>query len=225
MSHTLSRWRNAEGYCERDIKRLTERSDEGEMMITRRARVPSQYNPSQQNFSCQVGQNQRNPNFRLSLFSPSLSSIFVIRPKSRRDSGSFHARSASKTLNFYVLKRPGVDELLEYLRENNDKFEVVVFTAGLREYASLVLDKLDGNRVMSHRLYRNSCKEVDLFPSIDPSRKEDDIQWRILSGKSQYPEHYFSQGLLLIAIGDRDSDMIKRHESVQLIYKCIYRRN
>ncbi|KAM6595377.1 hypothetical protein CsatA_005901 [Cannabis sativa] len=47
------------------------------------------------------------------------------------------------------LKRPGVDELLEYLRENDDKFEVVVFTAGLREYASLVLDKLDGNREYS----------------------------------------------------------------------------
>ncbi|KAF4348588.1 hypothetical protein CsatB_002206 [Cannabis sativa] len=75
---------------------------------------------------------------------------FVVRP-----------RIEGETLNFYVLKRPGVDELLEYLRENDDKFEVVVFTAGLREYASLVLDKLDGNRVISHRLYRDSCKEVD----------------------------------------------------------------
>ncbi|KAF4380560.1 hypothetical protein G4B88_008711 [Cannabis sativa] len=61
----------------------------------------------------------------------------------------FRNLSASKNLNFYVLKRPGVDELLEYLRENDDKFEVVVFTAGLREYASLVLDKLDGNREYS----------------------------------------------------------------------------
>ncbi|KAF4368200.1 hypothetical protein F8388_022833 [Cannabis sativa] len=91
----------------------------------------------------------------LSLSSPHLSllpiSLFDFRrtAKSRRDSGSFHARSASKNLNFYVLKRPGVDELLEYLRENDDKFEVVVFTAGLREYASLVLDKLDGNREYS----------------------------------------------------------------------------
>ncbi|KAF4399242.1 hypothetical protein G4B88_022325 [Cannabis sativa] len=78
-------------------------------------------------------------------------SLFDFRrtAKSRRDSGSFHARSASKNLNFYVLKRPGVDELLEYLREKDDKFEVVVFTAGLREYASLVLDKLDGNREYS----------------------------------------------------------------------------
>lgn len=61
-------------------------------------------------------------------------------------------------LNFYVLKRPGVDELLAALDE---RFEVVVFTAGLREYASLVLDRLDPNAVISHRLYRDSCKEMD----------------------------------------------------------------
>ncbi|XP_050149868.1 uncharacterized protein LOC126624800 [Malus sylvestris] len=61
-------------------------------------------------------------------------------------------------MNFYVLKRPGVDELLEKL---GAMYEVVVFTAGLREYASLVLDRLDRKRSISHRLYRDSCKEVD----------------------------------------------------------------
>ena len=61
-------------------------------------------------------------------------------------------------MNFYVLKRPGVDQLLASLAE---RFEVVVFTAGLKEYASLVLDLLDTNAVISHRLYRDSCKEVD----------------------------------------------------------------
>lgn len=59
---------------------------------------------------------------------------------------------------FYVLKRPFVDEFLRILSE---KFEVVIFTAGIEEYASLVLDKLDWRKVISHRLYRNSCKEVD----------------------------------------------------------------
>ncbi|RVW83777.1 CTD small phosphatase-like protein [Vitis vinifera] len=55
-------------------------------------------------------------------------------------------------------RRPGVDELLEKLGE---KFEIVVFTAGLREYASLVLDRLDKKGMISHRLYRDSCKEID----------------------------------------------------------------
>ncbi|CAK9148068.1 unnamed protein product [Ilex paraguariensis] len=59
---------------------------------------------------------------------------------------------------FYVLKRPFVDELLDYLSKN---FEIVVFTAGIEEYASLVLDRLDWRAAISHRLYRNSCKEVD----------------------------------------------------------------
>ena len=72
---------------------------------------------------------------------------FVVRPSIE---GEF--------MNFYVLKRPGVDRLLAALSE---KFEVVVFTAGLKEYASLVLDHLDPDCVISHRLYRDSCKEVD----------------------------------------------------------------
>ncbi|KAE8722984.1 putative Aquaporin NIP1.1 [Hibiscus syriacus] len=61
-------------------------------------------------------------------------------------------------MNFYVLKRPGVDFFLE---EISKKREVVVFTAGLKQYASQVLDKLDPKGIfISHRLYRDSCKEV-----------------------------------------------------------------
>ncbi|GAB4831477.1 hypothetical protein Ancab_005494 [Ancistrocladus abbreviatus] len=60
--------------------------------------------------------------------------------------------------DFYVLKRPGVDELLDFLSK---RFEIIVFTAGRREYASLVLDALDRNRVISYRLYRDSCKKID----------------------------------------------------------------
>ncbi|TKY71887.1 CTD small phosphatase protein [Spatholobus suberectus] len=61
-------------------------------------------------------------------------------------------------MDFYVLKRPGVDEFLESLAA---KYEVVVFTAALKEYASMVLDRLDRNRFVSHRLYRDSCRHVD----------------------------------------------------------------
>ncbi|KAF6167398.1 hypothetical protein GIB67_020704 [Kingdonia uniflora] len=63
-----------------------------------------------------------------------------------------------EVLTFYVLKRPGVDQLLASISMN---YEIVVFTAGLKEYASLVLDKLDTNGVISYRLYRDSCKQVD----------------------------------------------------------------
>lgn len=51
-----------------------------------------------------------------------------------------------------------MDEFLDALAA---KFEIVVFTAGLKEYASLVLNQLDKKSVISHRLYRDSCKEID----------------------------------------------------------------
>ncbi|CAJ2658773.1 unnamed protein product [Trifolium pratense] len=61
-------------------------------------------------------------------------------------------------MDFYVVKRPGIDELLESLAS---RFEIVIFTAALKEYASLVLDRLDRNRFISHRLYRDSCRSID----------------------------------------------------------------
>ncbi|XP_054776240.1 uncharacterized protein LOC129284792 [Prosopis cineraria] len=71
---------------------------------------------------------------------------FVVRP-----------RIDGESTNFYVLKRPGVDDLLESLAA---KYEVVVFTAALEVYASMVLDRVDSERRISHRLYRDSCREV-----------------------------------------------------------------
>ncbi|KAK8992454.1 hypothetical protein V6N11_048535 [Hibiscus sabdariffa] len=61
------------------------------------------------------------------------------------------------TVYFYVFKRPGVDEFLEIISK---KYEVIVFTAGHKEYASKVLDVLDPNGYVSHRFYRDSCKQV-----------------------------------------------------------------
>lgn len=72
---------------------------------------------------------------------------FVVRPKIE-----------GEIMTLYVIKRPGVDELLESLSR---KFEIVVFTAGMKEYASLVLDILDPMAWISHRLYRDSCKEMN----------------------------------------------------------------
>ncbi|XVE88263.1 hypothetical protein DITRI_Ditri19aG0055800 [Diplodiscus trichospermus] len=72
---------------------------------------------------------------------------FVVRPNIE-----------GQIMNFYVLKRPGVDSFLE---EISKKYEVVVFTAGLKQYASQVLDNLDPKDLISYRLYRDSCKEVD----------------------------------------------------------------
>ncbi|KAL4386491.1 hypothetical protein GQ457_09G003280 [Hibiscus cannabinus] len=61
------------------------------------------------------------------------------------------------TVYFYVFKRPGVEEFLEII---SNKYEIVVFTAGHKAYASKVLDILDPSGYISHRFYRDSCKQV-----------------------------------------------------------------
>ncbi|WVZ88517.1 hypothetical protein U9M48_035034 [Paspalum notatum var. saurae] len=63
-----------------------------------------------------------------------------------------------RAVTFYVAKRPGVEA---FLRAAAESFEVVVFTAGIQEYASLVLDHLDPDgKVFAHRLYRGACRDA-----------------------------------------------------------------
>ncbi|KAM3295477.1 hypothetical protein ACQJBY_038018 [Aegilops geniculata] len=62
-----------------------------------------------------------------------------------------------KAVTFYICKRPGVDD---FLRAAAEAFEVVIFTAGLEQYASLVLDRLDPTgALIAHRLYRSACRD------------------------------------------------------------------
>ena len=52
------------------------------------------------------------------------------------------------------ITRPHV---LNFLKEISQQWEVVVFTAGLKDYADWILNDLDPNRYISRRLYRDSC--------------------------------------------------------------------
>lgn len=56
----------------------------------------------------------------------------------------------------YIIKRPGVDKLLQVATDHD--YDIVIFTAGSRKYASPIIDKLDPNGLIAHRLYRDSCK-------------------------------------------------------------------
>jgi hypothetical protein len=47
--------------------------------------------------------------------------------------------------------------VLNFLKEISQQWEVVVFTAGLKDYADWILNDLDPNRYISRRLYRDSC--------------------------------------------------------------------
>jgi len=54
----------------------------------------------------------------------------------------------------YVMKRPYVDEFMIECAKN---YEVVIFTASLSKYADPLLDELDTERTITHRLFREHC--------------------------------------------------------------------
>lgn len=58
----------------------------------------------------------------------------------------------------YVATRP---HLREFLTRAAEIYEIVVFTAGLRSYAEDVIDIIDCDNVISHRLYRESCARLN----------------------------------------------------------------
>lgn len=57
---------------------------------------------------------------------------------------------------FYVYKRP---YLSEFLTEMSRYYEIVIFTASVRQYAEPLIDIIDSNRVISRRFFRDDCIE------------------------------------------------------------------
>ena len=77
----------------------------------------------------------------------------------------------------FVLKRPGVSEFIEQTALN---FELVVFTASLSAYANAVIDQLDPDHHITHRLFREHCiQQADGYVK-DLSRLGRDLQSVIL---------------------------------------------
>lgn len=60
---------------------------------------------------------------------------------------------------YYVLKRPYVDEFLERM---SSLYEIVIYTAGEKEYSTAVIDALDPNNHISYILYRDHCLNSSL---------------------------------------------------------------
>ncbi|CAD8054536.1 unnamed protein product [Paramecium sonneborni] len=63
----------------------------------------------------------------------------------------------SQLFKVFVTVRPGVEAFLESLSEY---FEIVLWTASLKEYADPVMDIIDPQRRIQTRLYRESCTQV-----------------------------------------------------------------
>ena len=55
----------------------------------------------------------------------------------------------------FIQVRPGAEDFIE---DMSQYYELVIFTAAMQDYADLVLDQLDQNKLISHRLYRQHTK-------------------------------------------------------------------
>ena len=44
-----------------------------------------------------------------------------------------------------------------FLNELSEYYEIIIFTASISEYANPVIDLIDPNKVVCHRLYRENC--------------------------------------------------------------------
>jgi len=51
----------------------------------------------------------------------------------------------------YYLVRPGVSQFLEEL---SHLFDIIIFTAGVKKYADCIVDNIDSDKCITHRLYR-----------------------------------------------------------------------
>ncbi len=51
----------------------------------------------------------------------------------------------------YTRKRHGLDKFLDVM---NQYYELVVFTAGIPDLACKIVDKIDQNGLIKHRIYR-----------------------------------------------------------------------
>ena len=108
-----------------------------------------------------------------------------------------------------VRKRPFVDEFLVRVAQ---KFELVIMTAGVQPYASLVLDLLDTSRVLGARFYRESCtKTANGLLVKDLSRLNRDLKRTIVVDNSPnaylwHPEHAID---IVDFVGDPEDDELR----------------
>ena len=83
------------------------------------------------------------------------------KPFPFRSDISFQIKVDQRVHVVNVLKRPYVNE---FLSKMSKYFELVIFTASVSPYANPLLDQLDTNKVISHRLFREHCiKMSDLY--------------------------------------------------------------
>ena len=71
---------------------------------------------------------------------------------------SFNIEFEGEICKIYVKTRP---YMMEFIKRVSEKFELILFTASLPAYANNLMDILDRDRLIKHRLFRNSCSFVN----------------------------------------------------------------
>mmetsp|Transcript_6932 Transcript_6932/g.12489 ORF Transcript_6932/g.12489 Transcript_6932/m.12489 type:complete len:435 (+) Transcript_6932:143-1447(+) len=83
----------------------------------------------------------------------------------------------SRQSGWKIAKRPGLEAFLAYM---SSFYEIVVFTSGLNSYADPILDRLDPNGYIMHRLYRDATKYENGQHVYDLSKLNRDLSNVIL---------------------------------------------
>ena len=82
----------------------------------------------------------------------------IVGPSETRDDRSFFimlsGTSGEDEHKVYVKQRPYMDSLLEHMAK---LYEIAVFTAATQEYADKIIDYIDPQNIVKHRLYRQHC--------------------------------------------------------------------
>lgn len=117
-----------------------------------------------------------------------------------------------------VRKRPHVDD---FLRRVSKHFELIVMTAGVQPYASLVLDILDSERVLEHRFYRDACTKTETGILVkDLSRMSRPMDQIIIVDNSPNAYLWHPENAIDIKdfVGDqRDTDLITVADFLEVI--------
>ena len=82
----------------------------------------------------------------------------AFEPFKPKDDIKLRMKLKNEQYDIHVLKRPYLDQFLDIVTQ---KYEVVVFTASISDYANPLLDQLDPFKRISHRLFREHCTKTD----------------------------------------------------------------
>ena len=82
----------------------------------------------------------------------------AFEPFNPRDDITLTMKVKEEEITIHVLKRPYLDEFLNIVTQ---KYEVIIFTASISEYANPLLDQLDPLKKIAFRLFREHCTKSD----------------------------------------------------------------